>query len=104
MDDNKGTSLVLVHTEKGKKLWKIIATKYVAEEVAECDTYKENPSVIKPSATSPYRDELLNQLDTQSFAVIEEKLKELQPKEKRPSLLYRILRKIKRIITNIFQK
>ena len=49
MDDDQGTSVVLVHTEWGKKIWDEIAglLKYKKADLAYI--YQRNPSLLKNS-------------------------------------------------------
>lgn len=49
MDDDKGTSLILVHTDKGLKLFDLIKNDIVCEDVIEENAIKYNPSIIRSS-------------------------------------------------------
>lgn len=95
MDDNKGTSLVIIHSEKGKEYWKKIEESCVSISVSEEESYKENPSMMAPASVHPDRDELLQKLNEQSFSIVEERLPEIK-EWKKPSLLKRVVRKILR--------
>ena len=46
-DDNKGTSLVIVRTEKGKKLFESVSEKFLFCELEENDYLPYNPSIVK---------------------------------------------------------
>lgn len=60
--DNKGTSLILVHTDKGKKILLDNPDCFIKE----CDinnSISSNPSVIKHSPANKNRDKFFNELD-----------------------------------------
>ena len=63
MDDNKGTSVVLLNTEHGKALFDA-----VADKVAQCDSKVEyaiagNPCIVRSSKPHPKRAEFFANLD-----------------------------------------
>ncbi len=63
MDDNKGTSVVLLNTEHGKALFEA-----VADKVAQCDSKVEyaiagNPCIVRSSTPHPKRAEFFANLD-----------------------------------------
>jgi coenzyme F420-reducing hydrogenase beta subunit len=63
MDDNKGTSVVLLNTEHGKALFEA-----VADKVAQCDSKVEyaiagNPCIVRSSTPHPKRTEFFANLD-----------------------------------------
>lgn len=47
MDDDKGTSLIIIHTDKGKQLFDILFDKMIVNEVNMNEALKYNPSMIK---------------------------------------------------------
>ena len=96
MDDNKGTSLVVVHSDKGREYWEKIKEACISQQVTAEDSYRENMSMMKASPVHPERDEVLEQLNEKSFDVVEEKLPELKA-WKKPTLIQRIASKIKRM-------
>lgn len=49
MDDNKGTSVILVHTPNGEKLWRDIEPKIKSKEVTLEQASQQNQSMLKPS-------------------------------------------------------
>ena len=51
MDDDKGTSLVLVHTEKGRRLWASVASELMFCESTFADAVRNNPSIV--ASTKP---------------------------------------------------
>lgn len=67
MNDNKGTSVVLLNTEHGKALFKT-----VADKVVQCDSMVEyaiagNPCIVRSSKLHPKRAEFLANLDKYSL-------------------------------------
>lgn len=66
MDDNKGTSLVLVHSEKGQRA--LDALDMRRKQVDVQAAVKQNPCAVKPSPVHPNREAFLSALDTMAFA------------------------------------
>ena len=97
MDDNKGTSLVVVHSDKGRAYWEMIRKFCISQEVTCEEAYRENISMMKASGAHPERDELLKRLNEESFAIIEEKLPELLV-QKKPTFIKRVVSKVKRLV------
>lgn len=59
MDDNKGTSVALVQSERGKSLWNMIGDNIVCKEVLLEQTSEQNPSMLLPSESNTRRHEVL---------------------------------------------
>ena len=55
LDDDKGTSLVLVHTEKGRVLWQSLAGQVEAVASTLADAVRTNPSIVRSAPPSPKR-------------------------------------------------
>lgn len=62
MDDNKGTSVVLIQTEKGQALWNEISGKIKFKEVSLEQASWQNPSMLVPSKANSKREEVLKQI------------------------------------------
>lgn len=62
MDDNKGTSVVLIQSEKGQVLWNEISDKIKFKEVSLEQASWQNPSMLVPSKANPKREEVLKQI------------------------------------------
>lgn len=62
MDDNKGTSVVLVHSEKGKVLWSEISDNIRFKEVSLEKASQQNPSMLTASKAKPDRDSVLKKI------------------------------------------
>lgn len=74
MDDNLGTSLLLIHSQKGKDLFDSIQQKVKAVEVSFDDTVKKNPMMLK-SQPAPLvdRNAFYADLDKGSFIEVANK-------------------------------
>ena len=94
MDDDKGTSFVWVHSEKGKQLFEaiepLLATRFVQPEEA----IRFNPSAIKSVDVPPNRKVFFDKKHNQDLPALIEKLV-------RPSLKKRIKSKLRRICHRI---
>lgn len=62
MDDNKGTSVVLIQSEKGQALWDEISDKIKFKEVSLEQASQQNPSMLVSSKANPKRDEVLKRI------------------------------------------
>lgn len=67
MDDDKGTSLVLVNSEKGQALFNIIRDNITSQAVDIGEAIKYNPAAIKSAGYNSKRDGFFEELDKQSF-------------------------------------
>lgn len=68
MDDNKGTSVVLVQSEKGQSFWNEIGDKIKFKEVDLELTSRQNPSLIVSSKANPKRNEVLGKIKNGQIA------------------------------------
>lgn len=59
MDDNKGTSLVLVHSENGKKLLSSVSHRLKAKEMTLSQASQQNRSLVEASPARENRKEIL---------------------------------------------
>lgn len=90
MDDDKGTGLVLINTEKGLKAFDLSKVNWHEEEYEEAQKY--NPALEKSVSVHPKREFFFKNLDKSTSVV------KLIEKQLRPSLLVRVRRKIKRLL------
>ena len=93
MDDNKGTSVILVHSEKGQALWRDINSKIKCKEVLLEQASQQNPSMLKSSVANIKRELALDMIRNGKIAACEEIF--ATPKV---SLINRIKGKVKRIL------
>ncbi len=56
MDDNKGTSALIIHTHKGLDLLEKCKEKLTLKEVTVDEVSKQNPSLLFSSKAKPQRD------------------------------------------------
>lgn len=95
--DNKGTSLILVHTVKGKELLENLNDIFLKE----CDLGKAiegNPSTLKHLPANKNRDKFFNELEEKS---LDELANKYIPK---PNVIKRVLGKVKRIVKKIIKR
>ncbi len=95
MDDDKGTSLVIVNSKKGENLFNLIKADMKYEEVDINEAIKYNKAMIKSPEKNKYREEFFENLDTMNF---EELVKKYVPKI---SIMKRINSKCKKILKKI---
>lgn len=62
MDDDKGTGLVLIHTDKGKTALDLSQVNYLESTYEE--GLRNNPAIVRPPVAHPKRDQFFAQLDT----------------------------------------
>ncbi len=92
MDDNKGTSLVIVNSNKGRELFEKIKDKITYKEVNFEEAIRYNPSMTKSVEINKNRDKFFDNLDSIEFDKLVKKY------ANKNNMLSRALRKIKRII------
>lgn len=92
MDDNKGTSVVLLNTTHGVDIFNSVADQVKYCESAIENAIAGNPCIVRSSIQHPKRAEFFAELDTKS---LDELLKKFCPQ---PSLLVRVYRKIRGIL------
>ena len=95
-DDNKGTSIVFVHSQKGQVILERLSDKIDSLEVDLEDAYRENGSLVNSSKAHPDRDDFLEQVTAENFEELVRKYC-LQENVKKLGLLQRIKRKLDRM-------
>lgn len=100
MDDNRGTSVVAVHTQMGKELFQAISGRIVCREISAARAFQQNPSMLCPSPARSSRTQVLDLTAEGKFpqaaAVLEQGEKEGFPskiKRKTVKLLLRVKNK-----------
>ena len=96
MDDDRGTSLVLIHSEKGHTIWSEIENQIVSEAIEPEKALIYNSSATESSAVHPNRSRFFNSY--QKNANFPKLIQKLVPDEKKPSIIRRVLSKIKRTL------
>lgn len=98
MNDEKGTSLVIVNSEKGKELFNKISDNVKSEKVDFYKAIKPNPSMNNISPKNSKNEEFFEDINKKSF---DEVVKKYVPE---PSIAKKVLRKVKRIVKKIIKK
>ena len=97
-DDNRGTSAVFVHSDKGEELLNNLNGQLEMIKTDVENVYKENISFIESSKSHPDRNEFLERVTADNF---EELIKKYFPvKESRTNMITRIKRRLKRVISD----
>ncbi len=94
MDDDKGTSLVIVHSEKGKNLLDKIQSKIRLLQVDFYKAIEHNPSMIQSEAYNPKRNAFMKEIVVKPF----DKVVKKYCKEK---FTVKVKRKLKQMINKI---
>lgn len=68
-DDNKGVSLILIHSEKGYEYWNQIKEQFETMEVDVDLALAENPSALKNSIPHPKRSEFFERLKCEKSVI-----------------------------------
>ncbi len=95
MFDNKGTSLVIVNSDKGKQLFDTISPQMIIKEVDTQQALIYNPAAYKSSVLSPARERFM-------YLINEADFEKAIRKSINNSIIKRTLRKIKRIIERVY--
>lgn len=96
IDDDKGVSIVFVHTKKGKKIFETLRAQMEYIEVDVDSAYKENPSLVASSKAHDKRAEFFKRVNKDIF---EELVDEYFPlrKTKKSEVFQRLKGKLKRL-------
>lgn len=93
-DDNKGTSLLLLQTEKGRAAWNGIQEAFEWIKIDKADAVRYNPSIVRSSAAHPARQAFFERLDAGENLTDLVKAYLSPPEPPRVSLLRRIKDKL----------
>lgn len=97
MDDDKGTSLVVIHSEKGKQLFDKLSDKMILSEINLNDGIKYNPSMITSVRYNKKREDFFAELNAGRNLI------NLIEKYTRLSFKQRVKRKIKSAIKKLIK-
>lgn len=100
-NDNKGTSLLIVNTKKGEKLFENIKDKMIFQETDFESSIKPNPSMYESVNKPKNSDEFFENLDNYTF---DELVDKYTIKPKKSSVFRRGINKIKIIIKKLITK
>jgi coenzyme F420-reducing hydrogenase beta subunit len=96
-DDDKGTSLVLVNSPKGKAMFENVVTQLTWQEVDVSQAISYNSSAVKSVAMNPKRDAFFAELDkNEDICVLIEKYTRVSGVKKAYSIVLWLLGKVKR--------
>lgn len=96
MDDNKGTSVVLIHSERGQKIWMDIIPSIKCKEVTLEQASQQNPSMLVSSKANRNRDLALKSIQEGNFETCEELFP--IPKPEKISFASRVKDKVRRLL------
>lgn len=98
--DEKGTSLVLLHTEKAKSIWEALASKCRYQQVDVSAALAGNPSALLSSLENTNRRHFFGRYRQEDFAALVQELCPPPPPPKQ-SRIRRVVRKIRHIFKKI---
>ena len=98
MNDNKGTSLLIINSEKGQILFDKIKKDAKYKETNLKEAIKYNPSMIESVKDNPNREKFFNDLDNTDFEKLAKKYLN------KTNLVKRIISRLKSIVRNIITK
>lgn len=96
MDDNKGTSLVFVHSELGRRIFNEIDSYIRNIEVNSEEAIKMNPSMIMSSPKNSHREEFMNDIRDKGFS--EDIMRYFPIANEKEPFFNKVKRKIKRLL------
>ena len=91
MDDDRGTSLIFVNSNKGARVLDAIKNKIVIKEVDTDKAIYFNPAMIKSASMPPKRKKFLNDIKSNDFC-------DVIHKYCKTNVFIRILKKLRRIL------
>lgn len=71
LDDDRGTSLLLVNTHKGAQFLQLCENEFFIHQCELLNATKENPSLLGPSSPNILRTKFFNQMNTCDFASLQ---------------------------------
>ena len=104
MDDNKGTSLVIVHNQKGSSAIADIKERTNIKPMSKDEALRENPSIVVSANHNENRNMIIDKIKSGQFDVLEKILS--SKKRTKVSIFKQMLFKLKRCyvkIKNIFK-
>lgn len=98
LDNDKGTSLILINSEKGKYYFDKIEEQIFSQKTDIDSAIKGNPCIVKPVTPHSNREKFFLETEKTDFSVLIDKL---IPK---PGIAKRVIRKVKRQVNNFRKK
>lgn len=104
LDDNQGTSIVLLHSEKAKRIWPELLPGMKAVQVDTNQCFSENPSALYSATEPDDRHLFLSRYQSEDFSDLADELAPIpappKPQTSVTSILHRAAHKIKRMLGN----
>lgn len=104
LDDNQGTSIVLLHSEKAKRIWPELLSGMKAVQVDTNQCFSENPSALYSATEPDDRHLFLSRYQSEDFSDLADELAPIpappKPQTSVTSILHRAAHKIKRMLGN----
>ena len=98
--DGKGTSIVLIHSEKGCKIWADIETQIQSREVDIAHCMDENVAAIQPAEMPEMRGPFMQRYREADFNALVAELLPPKSQARTPSLFYRVLQRLRQALRN----
>ena len=95
MDDNKGTSVVMIHTDKGGKLFEQIKNRARISKANIETVVKYNPSILENASKTEKRREFFEKLKTDGM--FKDIVSDLEKTDRRNAVFYKIRNICKRL-------
>lgn len=95
-NENRGVSLILINSEKGKKVFESIQKEIVFFESNTIDC--KQPNLVAPTVPSPYRDEFEQIFLSKGYYAAMQSFPQLKTKSKTRIFIEKVIFKINRII------
>ncbi|MBR3289868.1 MAG: Coenzyme F420 hydrogenase/dehydrogenase, beta subunit C-terminal domain [Clostridia bacterium] len=89
MDDDRGTSLLLVHSEKGERALQSIRDQLTMKPLSLSDASRQNPAILRSAAPDQHRMHVLDEVCRGRYDLAAKAL------DRKPSLLRRLKQKLK---------
>lgn len=99
MDDDRGMSVLLVHTAKGASLLEQFRDNLNVMEITLEEASRQNPAMLRSSPVGERRAWALTTIQEGCYAEVDAAFVYTKPIDQKPSLAYRAVRKIYRILT-----
>ena len=101
LHDGNGTSLVLLHSEKARKIWETLRPQMTQTPADISAALTQNASALVSSSLTDRRDAFFSRWEQEDFSQLVDTLCP-KPIHKSPSLFRRVLGKAKRFLKRIF--
>lgn len=96
-DDGKGTSVVLIHTDKARGILEAIKNNFEIRDIDPALSVSENPSAEYSAPENPLREVFMKRVFTENFELLVDELSSVPVSQKRTGLDWGI-HKIRRVV------